>query len=101
MTREILLDERTEKMAPEDEQKLLRDLEEKIGYLLIKYQELKDERDGLAIELNIEKEKMIQQEKKLELLSQDREKVKTRIDQLLHRLKGVEIAFPRTHRLKA
>jgi hypothetical protein len=91
MTREILLDERTEKMAPEDEQKLLRDLEEKIGYLLIKYQELKDERDGLAIELNIEKEKMIQQEKKLELLSQDREKVKTRIDQLLHRLKGVEI----------
>jgi len=91
MTREILLDERTEKMAPEDEQRLLRDLEEKIGYLLIKYQELKDERDGLAIELNIEKEKMIQQEKKLELLSQDREKVKTRIDQLLHRLKGVEI----------
>jgi len=91
MTREILLEERTEKMAPEDEQKLLRDLEEKIGYLLIKYQELKNERDGLAIELNIEKEKMIQQEKKLELLSQDREKVKTRIDQLLHRLKGVEI----------
>jgi len=91
MTREILLDEQTEKMAPEDEQKLLRDLEEKIGYLLIKYQELKNERDGLAIELNIEKEKMIQQEKKLELLSQDREKVKTRIDQLLHRLKGVEI----------
>ena len=91
MTREILLDERTEKMAPEDEQRLLRDLEEKIGYLLIKYQELKDERDGLAIELNIEKGKMIQLEKKLELLSQDREKVKTRIDQLLHRLKGVEI----------
>ena len=91
MTREILLDEQTEKMAPEDEQKLLRDLEEKIGYLLIKYQELKNERDGLAIELNIEKEKLIQQEKKLELLSQDREKVKTRIDQLLHRLKGVEI----------
>ena len=91
MTREILLEERTEKMAPEDEQKLLRDLEEKIGYLLIKYQELKNERDGLAIELNIEKEKVIQQEKKLELLSQDREKVKTRIDQLLHRLKGVEI----------
>ena len=91
MTREILLEERTEKMAPEDEQKLLRDLEERIGYLLIKYQELKNETDGLAIELNIEKEKMIQQEKKLELLSQDREKVKTRIDQLLHRLKGVEI----------
>jgi chromosome segregation ATPase len=91
MTREILLDEQTEKMTPEDEQGLLRDLEEKIGYLLTKYQELKNERDGLAIELNIEKGKMIQLEKKLELLSQDREKVKTRIDQLLHRLKGVEI----------
>jgi chromosome segregation ATPase len=91
MTREILLDEQTEKMTPEDEQGLLRDLEEKIGYLLIKYQELKNERDELAIELNIEKGKMIQLENKLELLSQDREKVKTRIDQLLHRLKGVEI----------
>jgi len=91
MNREILLDERTEKMAPEDEQRLLRDLEEKIGYLLLKYQELKNERDGLTIELNIEKGKMIQLGEKMELLSRDKEKVKTRIDQLLHRLKGVEI----------
>ena len=85
------MDERTEKMEPEDEQGLLRDLEEKIGYLLIKYQELKNERDELAVALDVEREKMIRLEKKLELLSQDREKVKTRIDQLLHRLKGVEI----------
>jgi chromosome segregation ATPase len=91
MTGEILLDERTEKMAPEDEQGLLRDLEEKIGYLLIKYQELKNERDELAAALDVEREEMIRLEKKLGLLSQDREKVKTRIDQLLHRLKGVEI----------
>jgi len=91
MTGEILLDERTEKMEPEDEQGLLRDLEEKIGYLLIKYQELKNERDELAVVLDVEREEMIRLEKKLELLSQDREKVKTRIDQLLHRLKGVEI----------
>src|SRR4030042_7076236 len=91
MTGEILLDERTEKMMPEDEQGLLKDLEEKIGYLLIKYQELKNERDELAVTLNMEREKMIRLGEKMELLSQDREKVKTRIDQLLHRLKGVEI----------
>jgi chromosome segregation ATPase len=91
MTREISLDEQTEKMIPEDERGLLGDLEEKIGHLLIKYQELKNERDELAIALDLEKEKMIPLEKKLELLSQDREKVKTRIDQLLHRLKGVGI----------
>jgi len=91
MNREILLDERTEKMMPEDEQGLLKDLEEKIGYLLIKYQELKNERDELAVTLNMEREEMIRLGEKMELLSQDREKVKTRIDQLLHRLKGVEI----------
>ena len=85
------MDERTEKMMPEDEQGLLKDLEEKIGYLLIKYQELKNERDELAVTLNMEREKMIRLGEKMELLSQDREKVKTRIDQLLHRLKGVEI----------
>jgi chromosome segregation ATPase len=91
MTGEILLDERTEKMVPEDERGLLRDLEEKIGHLLVKYQELKNERDELAIALDRENEKMIRLEKRLELLSQDREKVKTRIDHLLHRLKGVGI----------
>jgi chromosome segregation ATPase len=87
---EISLDEQ-EKLAPEDERGLLRDLEEKIGHLLIKYQELKNERDELADALNVEKEKMLRLEKKLELLSQDREKVKTRIDHLLHRLKGLGI----------
>jgi chromosome segregation ATPase len=91
MTGEILLDEGTGKIVPEDERGLLRDLEEKIGHLLVKYQELKNERDELAIALDVENEKMIRLEKKLELLSQDREKVKTRIDHLLHRLKGVGI----------
>ncbi len=91
MTGEILLDEGTEKIVPEDERGLLRDLEEKIGHLLVKYQELKNERDELAIALDVENEKMIRLEKKLELLSQDREKVKTRIDHLLHRLQGVGI----------
>ena len=80
-----------EKAAPEDDRGLLTDLEEKIGHLLIKYQELKNERDELANRIDMEKEKTARLEKKMELFSQDREKVKTRIDHLLHRLKGVEI----------
>jgi SMC interacting uncharacterized protein involved in chromosome segregation len=91
MAGEIVLDEKTEKIVLEEERGPLRNLEEKVGYLLKKYQELKKERDTLAVALDVEKEKMIRLEKKLELLSQDREKVKTRIDQLLHRLKSVDI----------
>jgi chromosome segregation ATPase len=85
------LDEQTEKIDPEDNRGLLRDLEEKIEYLLVKYQELKHERDELAVALDMEKEKVIRIAKRMELFSQDREKVKTRIDHLLHRLKGVGI----------
>ncbi len=79
------------KVAPEDDRGLLGDLEEKIGHLLTRYQELKNERDELASRLDMEKEKLARLEKRLELFSQDRETVKTRIDHLLHRLKGVEI----------
>jgi chromosome segregation ATPase len=85
------LDEQTEKIDSEDDRGLLRDLEEKVEYLLVKYQELKHERDELAVALDTEKEKVIRMGKRMELLSQDREKVKTRIDHLLHRLKGVGI----------
>jgi len=91
MAGEIVLDEKTEKIVLEEERRPLSNLEEKVGYLLKKYQELKKERDKLAVALDAEKEKMIRLEKKLEFLSQDREKVKTRIDQLLHRLKSVDI----------
>jgi chromosome segregation ATPase len=91
MAGEIVLDEKAEKIVLEEEREPLRNLEEKVGYLLKRYQELKKERDELAVALDAEKEKMIRLGKKMELLSQDREKVKTRIDQLLHRLKGVDI----------
>jgi DNA repair ATPase RecN len=91
MAGEISLDKRIEKMVLEEERGLLGNLEEKIGHLLIKYQELKKERDELAVTLDVEREKMTEMEKKLELLSQDREKIKARIDQLLHRLKGIEL----------
>lgn len=84
------MDERTEKTVPEGERGLLGDLEEKIGHLLVKYQELKQERDELVAVLSMEREKITRLEKKLELLSQDRDKVKTRIDQLLYRLKSVD-----------
>jgi chromosome segregation ATPase len=90
MTGEISLDKQTETVASEEEQGLLGNLEEKINHLLIKFRELKKERDYFAADLNREKEKAIQLEKKMKLLSQDREKVKTRIDQLLHRFKSID-----------
>jgi chromosome segregation ATPase len=91
MAGEILLNKKTENGALEEERGLLGNLEEKIEHLLVKYQELRKERDEFAIALSVEKERMVRLEKKLELISQDREKVKTRIDQLLLRLKGIDI----------
>jgi chromosome segregation ATPase len=93
MAGEISLDEQTENMGPEEEEEeegLLGDLEEKVRHLLMKFHELRKERDHLAIILEEEKEKVTQLEKKLKLLSQDRDKVKTRIDQLLHRFKSID-----------
>jgi uncharacterized protein YaaN involved in tellurite resistance len=85
---EIVLEEKT---VPEEEQGPLGNLERKVSHLLKKYQELKKERDQLAVALNAEKAKIMRLEKQFELLSQDREKVKTRIDQLLHRLITIDI----------
>ncbi|OGP96206.1 MAG: hypothetical protein A2157_18010 [Deltaproteobacteria bacterium RBG_16_47_11] len=89
MPEEILLDKQTE-AASEEEQGWFGNLEEKIRHLLAKFNELKKERDNLAAALDMERGKMIQLEKKLKLLSQDREKVKTRIDQLLHRFRSID-----------
>jgi seryl-tRNA synthetase len=90
MAAEILLDKQAEKTVSEEEQGLLGNLEEKVRHLLTKFHEMKKERDHLAIALEQEKEKVTQLEKKMKLLSQDREKVKTRIDQLLHRFKNID-----------
>ncbi len=89
MAGEISLDKQTE-MASEEEQGLLGNLEEKISHLLSKFHDLQKERDNLAAALDVEKEKVIDLERKLKLLSQDREKVKIRIDQLLHRFKSID-----------
>jgi chromosome segregation ATPase len=91
MTGEIVLDKQSEKMASEKEQGYLGILEEKIAGLLLKYQELKKENEELTAGLEQEKEKNIQLEKKMEFFSNDREKVKTRVDQLLQRLKGIDM----------
>ena len=69
---------------------MLGNIEEKIDHLLAKFHDLQKERDNLLAAMDVEKEKVIQLEKKLKLLSQDREKVKIRIDQLLHRFKGID-----------
>jgi chromosome segregation ATPase len=89
MSGEILLDRQTE-TASEEEQGWFGNLEGKIRHLLAKYHELKRERDNLASALDVERGKVNQLEKKLKLLSQDREKVKTRIDQLLHRFGSID-----------
>ncbi|MBM4348814.1 MAG: cell division protein ZapB [Deltaproteobacteria bacterium] len=91
MTEEISLENQSEKAATEEEKNLFKVLEEKIDHLLTKYQELVKEKERLANEVEAEMEKRIRLEKKMELFSQDREKVKTRIDQLLHRLRNVDI----------
>ena len=89
MSGEILLDKQAE-MDSEDAQGLLGNLEEKLRRLLTTFHELKKERDNLAAALDRERGKVIQLEKKLKLLAQDREKVKTRIDQLLHRFGSID-----------
>jgi hypothetical protein len=83
--------EEMEEVVQEEDRGALGKIEEMVGKLLAKYQELKRERDELAVALDQEREKGFQLEKKLEMLSQDKEKVKTRIDQLLHRLKGIDL----------
>ena len=90
MAGEISLENPTEKMVSEEERGLLGNLEEKVRHLLTKFHDLKKERDHLAATLEVEKEKVIQLEKKLKLLAQDRDKVKMRIDQLLHRFKSID-----------
>ena len=79
-----------EDIVQEEDRGALGKIEEMVGKLLAKYQELKRDRDELAAALDREKEKGIQLEKRLDVLSQDKEKVKSRIDQLLHRLKGLD-----------
>ena len=78
-------------MVTEEEQSPLEALEQKIADLLREFTGLKKERDQLANAVVLEREKVSRLEKKLELLSEDRDKVKTRIDQLLVRFRDVDL----------
>jgi len=75
----------------EEERSSFRKIEEIVEKLLIKYEDLKKERDESLTALQQQREKTIELEKKLEMFSVDKEKVKTRIDQLLHRLQGIDL----------
>ena len=90
MAGEILLDEQAESGPQEEAHGLFGNLEQRVHHLLSKFHELEKERDRLATALDREREKVNQLEKKMKLLSQDREKVKMRIDQLLHRFKSID-----------
>jgi septal ring factor EnvC (AmiA/AmiB activator) len=74
---------------PEANGNPLKNVEEKVSELLRAFQEMKRERDGLASALGMEREKSSRLEKKLEFFVEEREKIKLKIDQLLHRLKGI------------
>jgi len=91
MDGEISLDKKREQGFPSEAQGFFANLEEKVNLLLLKYREARKAREELAAALNDEKERADRLEKKLELLSEDRDKVKTRIDQLLHRLKEFDL----------
>lgn len=91
MSEDISLKKIPEKTIPEEEKSLFGDLEEKIDQLLRKYQELLAEKERLVAEVDAEREKRIRLEKRMEILSQDRENVKARIDQILHRLRSADL----------
>ena len=75
----------------EEDRGALGSLEDMVLNLLSRYQEIKKERDELALALSQEQAKNQGFEKRLEVLSLDKEKVKERIDQLLQRLKGIDL----------
>ena len=91
MDGEILLEEETKPGSPDEDQGFFASLEEKVALLLMKYREARKAREDLVDALKHEKERADRLERKFELLSEDRDKVKTRIDQLLHRLKGFDL----------
>ena len=90
MTGEISLGNQMDEGLPEGETGVLGPLENRVDFLLDKIQELTRQRDELTVAVDSEREKTRRLEKRLELFTQDRENVKTRIDQLLHRLKGID-----------
>jgi chromosome segregation ATPase len=95
MVGQISLEEKEESehenLVSEGDRLPLGNLEAKIESLLVRYQGVKKERDEFAASLELERDRANRLEKRLEAISLDREKVKTRIDQLLLRLKSIDM----------
>jgi chromosome segregation ATPase len=90
MAGEISLGNKMDEGLPEGEEEMLGPLENRVELLLDKFQELVKQRDELMAAIDSERDKTSRLEKRLELFTQDRENVKSKIDQLLHRLKGID-----------
>ena len=86
----VLINTPPTETAPGDHRGVLETLRDKVDALLVKFQELVRERNELAKALATEKETAKKLERKLEIVSQDKEKVKSRIDQLLSRLSRMD-----------
>ncbi len=91
MEGEIVLEGNIDELVAEEERRPFGRIEEAVRHLLIRYDEILKENEELARTLRMERERNERLEKKLEILSVDREKVKTRIDQLLLQLKVLDI----------
>jgi hypothetical protein len=91
MEGEIILEKGIDQVVEESDSRPLGRLEEAVKHLLIRYHEILEENEALARASRQEKERNDRLEKKMQMLSVDREKVKTRIDQLLLQLKVLDI----------
>jgi len=90
MEGEISLRKEAEESVSSEEPRPLGKLETAVCFLLARYQAVLKESEELARTLHLERERSDRLERKLDLLSDDREKVKSRIDQLLHQLKKTD-----------
>jgi hypothetical protein len=90
MEGEISLRKEVEEGVSSGETKPLEKLERAVRFLLVRYETVLKENEDLARALYLEKEQNGRLERKLELLSEDKERVKSRIDQLLHQLKKAD-----------
>ena len=85
----ILISGAVSETTAEDATGTLETLKSKVDALLVTFQDLVRERNELVRALATQREVSRKLEKKIELISQDKEKVKSRVDRLLSRLSGM------------
>jgi hypothetical protein len=91
MEGEITLEKSAGPLAVEEGSRPLDSLEEAVKRLLSRHHEALKKNEELIRALRLERERNDRLEQKLEVLTVDREKVKTRVDQLLLRLKVLDV----------